>query len=231
MDQVCHPGKIAATVFSLEDALHQCSGLGSIFFDSFTSRSNGSVDADWQSASCILTSSGALDPLLPQELKGKKALTMLLPNECEVTMEVAVSQEPLVFNLVSTDLQHNGTYALWEVGSALESKCVMLTSGALRTLIVGRGDEELLPVIMVAGTTVVVGAFQVTETFLGDVQAAEISSGPNWRPSRAYGDDELEAASVEAKRLGNFPWRTSRFELFSGLQCFEPPVFDFRDDV
>jgi hypothetical protein len=231
MTHVYQPGTITPTVFSLEDALHQCSSRGTIFFDSFTFFSNGSVNVNWQGACCILTSPGFFDPLLSQEWKGKKALTMLLPNECEATMEVAVLQEPLVFNLPSTDLLHNGTYAFWEVGSAPECKNVVLPYGALRTLIVGRGDEELVPVIMVAGTTVLVGAFQVTETLLGDAQAAEISSGPNWRPLRAYGDDELEAASVEAKRVGNFPWRESLFELPFGLQCFEPPVFDFRDDV
>jgi len=169
--------------------------------------------------------------LLPLEWEGKKVLTMLLPSEHEATLEEVVLQEPDTFNLTSTDLQHNGTYHCWEVGSVAERKSIMLTHGALRTLIDGRGGEEIVPVIMIAGAKVVVGGFLVDDIFLGNAQAAGSSSGQNWRPIRVYGDEELAVAASEAKRLGNFPWRECLFRLRDGEQCFEPRVFDYRDDV
>ncbi len=231
MTHVSNPSTIAAIVFSLEDTLHRCSGLAFILKDLSTCTSHGNVDVNLGGASCILTSCGVFDLLLPLEWEGKKVLTMLLPNEYEATLEEVVLQVPDIFNLTSTDLQHNGTYLCWEVGSVAERKSIMLTDCALRTLIDGRGGEEIVPVIMIAGATVVVGGFLVDDFFLGNAQAAAISSGPNWRPLRVYSDDELEVAADEAKRLGNFPWREFLFRLPDGLQCFEPPVFDYRDDL
>ncbi len=231
MTHVYYPSTITATVFSREDALHRCSGLAFILKDLSTRTSHGNVDVSLERSSCILTSCGFFDSLLPLEWEGKKVLTMLLPSEHEATLEEVVLQEPDTFNLTSTDLQHNGTYHCWEVGSVAERKSIMLTHGALRTLIDGRGGEEIVPVIMIAGAKVVVGGFLVDDIFLGNAQAAGSSSGQNWRPIRVYGDEELAVAASEAKRLGNFPWRECLFRLRDGEQCFEPRVFDYRDDV
>ena len=231
MTHVYYPSTITATVFSLEDARHRCSKLAWILKDLSTCTSHGNVDVNLERASCILTSCGFFDSLLPQEWEGKKVLTMLLPNEYDSILEEVALQVPEIFNLTSTDLQHNGTYHCWEVGSVAERKSIMLSDGALRTIIDGRGGEEIVPVIMIAGATVGVGGFLVDEVFLGNAQAAGSSSGQNWRPIRVYGDEELAVAASEAKHLGNFPWRKSLFLLRDGEQCFEPPVFDYRDDV
>ncbi len=87
MTHVYYPSTITATVFSLEDARHRCSKLASILKDLSTCTSHGNVGVNLERASCILTSCGFFDSLLPLEWEGKKVLTMLLPNEYDSTLE------------------------------------------------------------------------------------------------------------------------------------------------
>jgi len=228
MKHIDQQSTIATTIISLEKAFLDCSGLKVIFEDLCTYPPYKSVDAKWAGTRCVLTGSGFFDSLLPREWHGKKVLTIILPKELSAILNEGVEQEPFFFNQTSTDLQINRTYAAWELGSGTRSVSVVVCDSALLTLINGR-YEEIVPVMMVAGDTVVVGGFLVSDIFRGNFQAAGSSSGQNWRPVRVYSDNELELAAIKAKRIGNFPWRESVHRWDSGFQFFEPQVLDYRD--
>ncbi len=199
---------------------------------------------------CVLVDRSTLDPLLPAVKPAGAALVLFLTPEMEPSLGTTLAQGPGCMNHTTTDLLHNFTFHYWDFDMAGIRKSVWLWDKMMSDLTDGyyacscepadgqapdneyeshcTWKAEVVPVVMVSGETVAVGGFWATEVQIFGSQAATSSSGPNWKPYRIFEDDEMEAAALEAQRIGNYPWYLQFHELEPDWHVTVPGTLDCR---
>lgn len=229
------PPPVVPVLLSRTEASSRCPALGNIFKNALRYCAENALQSEVTS---FIASAADLDALLVPEQHGKDVLVFFLPREFEPFLAATVSQEPCIFNGTTTDLMHCTTYSAWDfVGRPLASG-VWVSEVALNALISNCykpcGDlgydpnGQIAPVIMVAGDTVAVGGFWVTQEFIAEAQCAGIGSSENWRPYRIYDKTKIEEAAQEAVRIGNQPWLHRFYEVNTGYWAIETTVLDYR---
>lgn len=142
----------------------------------------------------------------------KQTLVIYLPPQFESDVELLAMCSPMVFNHCNIALRENTTYLGW--GYALPGTAAgcevwvpeFNLNGAL-------GDaychviqkSRWLSVVMVAGDTVAIGGFHVTDDLIGCAQGSTMSAGSTM-PEEVYGPDELSIARKSAALVGLTPW-------------------------
>jgi len=84
-----------------------------------------------------------------------------------------------------------------------------------------------VPIVFVAGNTVVVGGFWCDDLWEISGSSAGNGAGINYRPYRLWPDEEINRGTEKAKLTGNRPWENHWWLEESGL-AIAPPIFDLR---
>ena len=81
--------------------------------------------------------------------------------------------------------------------------------------------------IMIAGKTVAVGGFYLTQEYIDNAQISSYFA-TNHRPYRYFDQTELDEAALKSEKIGNTPWQNSWFKFKSDLSVIAPKYLSYE---
>lgn len=164
------------------------------------------------------------------------ALVVPLPEVLEPSLVELAAQQPAVYNQTSIDLMENETVLEWqaELDNAERWSLLVPESEILDFVNACRGGgiatAVWLPVVFLAGDTVVCGGFWFDAELEVQMQGASIGSGGNYKPHRAFDDEQLADAAESARRAGSpTPWKDGVWKDGDGVHMAWVNIFKLNE--
>lgn len=146
------------------------------------------------------------------------ALTVFLPRDFKEGLAKLVSKPPVLRVQPDIGMMSQGAYLSFESGVGYPPLAVWVELPSVLDAL-ARNELELgqsvLPILLVAGDSVVVYQLQPDEAWLASAQAAIEQSA---RPPGGLSDDVLRKAAETVKNYSERPWLFMRYELKNGNQ-------------
>ena len=176
-----------------------------------------------------------VEALLPtQKNENDSALILLLPHELEPFLFDALLQTPTFIQAQSTDLTRVFSYFELRFG---QEKCVWIDEEKFELMMfnlslfykknMDSNHPQNANLIMIAGKTVAVGGFYLTQEYIDNAQISSYFA-TNHRPYRYFDQTELDEAALKSEKIGNTPWQNSWFKFKSDLSVIAPKYLSYE---
>lgn len=151
-----------------------------------------------------------------------RALLLFLPPEFEPHLHDLLSKRPEIWNIAQIDLNSSATYATWS--TQVQGRLFQFRLNAYMMNDVRKGSEQgpfqafdcqYVPMVVLAGNTVVAGGFLEDDEHMVDVQACDAMA--SHRREMIYSEAEIRHAIARSEQVGNHPFRSPLWN-----QCNEP---------
>ncbi len=160
------------------------------------------------------------------------ALLLRVPDEFEADLELLAAQEPSAFSLPTISLMGALGYCGWSVSQAGSRHRFIVDEEVLRHVVSdcrasnASHDEPpaiVVPVIVLTRNSLVIGGFWADAYW-----DYSLAGGVMSKHHRLYSEEVLNAASDEAARIGETPWRGAWWSIDERDCVTEVSVYDMR---